>query len=84
MDIKIAMAESDMKKPTKLEIRLYDALENLLQDAEANKYTYWGKRKSYNTLHEFDARYGCSRHNGYWNKDPMGNFINTIERLAKE
>lgn len=53
-------------KPTKLEIHLYDALENLICQHYANGITYWGEKKAGNAMNEFNTMYGSSRHDGKW------------------
>jgi hypothetical protein len=70
------------KRPTRLEIRLYDALENLLQDAETGECSNHGKRRAYNTLNEFNACYGCSRHNGRWNRDPLDTLRTIVGKIS--
>jgi len=73
-------------KPTKLEIHLYDALENLIEQEYADGMTKWGEKRANNVLYEFNVIHAEKgfRHDGKWIYDtPMGYVIESIKELTK-
>ena len=53
------------KEPTRLELSLYDALDNAISEFYADGISYLGEKKMFHALSEFNALYG-NRKDGMW------------------